>query len=287
MHNTMAGHYHLATAATQNQGNMLGDRPSVRVSKQYLKDTSGSSMKQFLSGADGGSSKPRSKKSKDSARPESRGSSSNWRTMHGHGGRGARGVAGALSSSRATPNSKPSLRLDMQKVNASREKRPTAGACDSPLPHPRGSTAEDENASPVLSPAEKIKASRIPQKQQQGSRIPKPSARAPKTKRAAAPPTTIQNNQASSSSGQVPNQGVIPGSVEPTELKKGVIHKSKSTGITVHKPQISAEPLVLNKPAKATRPAAIARPQVVTETGERAGTGIPGLSDISWKASNF
>ena len=42
-----------------------------------------------------------------------------------------------------------------------------------------------------------------------------------------------------SSSGQVPNQGVIPGSVEPTEPKKGVIHKSKSTGITVHKPQVS------------------------------------------------
>lgn len=37
----MAGHYHLATAGTQNQGNILGDRPSVRISKKFLQDSSG------------------------------------------------------------------------------------------------------------------------------------------------------------------------------------------------------------------------------------------------------
>lgn len=44
----MSGHHHCPTAATQNCGNTLGSRPSVRISDYYLRDTSGSALKSII-----------------------------------------------------------------------------------------------------------------------------------------------------------------------------------------------------------------------------------------------
>jgi hypothetical protein len=44
----MSGHRHNPSAATQNQGNSIGDRSSVRQSRLYRVHESGNSMKSIL-----------------------------------------------------------------------------------------------------------------------------------------------------------------------------------------------------------------------------------------------
>eukprot|EP00658_Telonema_sp_P-2_P019845 TRINITY_DN1780_c0_g1_i12.p2 TRINITY_DN1780_c0_g1~~TRINITY_DN1780_c0_g1_i12.p2 ORF type:complete len:255 (+),score=26.94 TRINITY_DN1780_c0_g1_i12:58-822(+) len=44
----MAGHHHNPNAATQNCGNSLGARPSVRISELYLRDNSGDALRAII-----------------------------------------------------------------------------------------------------------------------------------------------------------------------------------------------------------------------------------------------
>jgi len=48
MESHSGGHFHCPTAATQNCGNSLGSRPSVRISDTYLRDNSGSALKALI-----------------------------------------------------------------------------------------------------------------------------------------------------------------------------------------------------------------------------------------------
>lgn len=68
----MSGHHHCPTAATQNCGNTLGSRPSVRISDYYLRDTSGSALKSIIEANDAASAAPASQSGR--ARAQSVGS---------------------------------------------------------------------------------------------------------------------------------------------------------------------------------------------------------------------
>jgi len=299
----MPGHYHQAGTGTQNQDNIMGDRPSVRISDTAYKHNHGNAMSDLMGG---GTSRAGSSSGGGTTRRPDSSCSSSWRGMHNNNQqRGVRGMAGSqhspghkeggMDSSRSSSSMKPP-KLDMQRVVASRE-RPAKS--QSPLQCPRSHAGSPEPDSPVKSPAEKIKESRLKapkstsRSRAGGAPPPTAHSKAAKTKskgskqgskQGSKPPQAPGNQSRGAAAEVMGGTGIIPGSInEGAVTNRGTMTKSKSSGVVVHRPQISAEPIALHKPATpASRPPPVT---IVASVGQAQGNGIPGLDAVAWKCS--
>lgn len=278
----------------------MGDRPSVRISSLAHQQNHGNAMSNLMGG-----DTDRQSSDSGTSRPPGSSCSSSWRTMHNNNQRGVRGVAPSpgMDSERSMASTRPDLKLDMQRVAASRGK---SVGNQSPLPCPRSHANSPTDNSPVKSPAEKIKESRIPTG---ASKIPKPTSRTTsrskgsaqtkssdksdksgkrKTKSSTKPPQlpSAQQSVRGAVSEAAGGIGLVPGSVsDGATTKRGTVHKSKSSGVIIHKPQISSAPITLHQPSTpAPKPSAIT---AVASIGTAAaqGCGIPGLDSVNWKVS--